>query len=95
MHLMVVKLKIKPGTDADFVSTAQQLAVASRTEPGCLAYELWKTNDELTYAMVERYVDADAVQAHRKTDHFRSLGRKLGDYLDGKPEVTAALHNDF
>lgn len=89
MNLLVVTLKIKPGTDAEFVATAQQLAAASRTEPGCLSYELWKRGEELTYAMVERYVDAEAVQAHRKTDHYRSLGRKLGDYLDGKPEAIA------
>ena len=44
---------------------AQQLAAASRTEPGCLSYELWKEAGELSYAMVERYVDADAAQAHR------------------------------
>ena len=94
MNLVVVKLKIKPGTDAEFVSTAQQLAAASRTEPGCLAYELWNTSDELTYAIVERYLDPDAMQAHRKTDHFRSLGRKLGDYLDGKPEATV-LNDNF
>lgn len=94
MNLLVVKLKIKPGTDAEFVATAQQLAAASRTEPGCLAYELWKSGDELTYAMVERYVDAEAAQAHRKTDHYRSLGRKLGEYLDGKPEATV-LNDNF
>jgi quinol monooxygenase YgiN len=94
LHLAVVKLTIKPGTDADFVATAQQLAVASRTEPGCLSYELWKGADALAYFMVERYVDADAIQAHRKTDHYRSLGRKLGEYLNGKPEATV-LNDDF
>ena len=84
-----MKLKIKPGTDAEFVATAQQLAAASRTEPGCLSYELWKGDADLSYSIVERYVDADAAQAHRKTDHYRSIGRKLGEYLDGKPEVIA------
>lgn len=93
MHLAVVKLTIKAGTDAEFVATAQQLAVASRTEPGCASYELWKGAEALTYYMVERYVDADAMQAHRKTDHFRTLGRKLGDYLDGKPEATVLTDN--
>lgn len=87
MNLFVVKLNIKPGTDADFVATAQQLAAASRTEPGCISYELWKDVGDQSYAMVERYVDAEAAQAHRKTDHYRTLGRKLGEYLDGKPEV--------
>ena len=94
MKLVVVKLKIKPGTDAEFVATAQQLAAASRTEPGCLSYALSETRDELSYAIVERYGDPDAMQAHRKTDHFRSLGRKFGDDLDGKPEATV-LNDNF
>jgi quinol monooxygenase YgiN len=87
MNLLVVKLKIKPGTAAEFVATAQQLAASSRAEPGCLSYELWKGDDDVSYAMVEKYADSDAAQAHRKTDHYRALGRKLGDYLDGKPEA--------
>ena len=82
-----MKLKIKPGTAAEFVATAKQLVTASRTEPGCLSYELWKGEEELSYAMVERYRDAEAAGAHRKTDHYRALGRKLGEYLDGKPEA--------
>jgi quinol monooxygenase YgiN len=94
MNLLFVKLKIKPGTDAEFVATAQQLAQASRTEPGCLSYELWKSADDLFYSVVERYVDADAAQAHRKTDHYRSIGRKLGEYLDGKPDITV-LNDQF
>lgn len=86
MNLLIVKLNIKPGTATAFVDVARQLAAASRTEPGCLSYELWKGEEELSYSMVERYTDADAAAAHRKTDHYRALGRKLGEYLDGKPE---------
>ena len=37
--------------------------------------------------MLERYEDDAALAAHRAAPHFRELGRKLGDYLDGKPDV--------
>lgn len=83
-----MNLKIKQGTSRDFIAAAQDLVAASRTEAGCLSYELWKGEDELSYSMVERYKDAEAAALHRKTDHYRTLGRKLGEYLDGKPEAT-------
>jgi quinol monooxygenase YgiN len=34
-----------------------------------------------------RDVDQAAVEAHRASEHFRTLGRKLGEYMDGRPEV--------
>jgi quinol monooxygenase YgiN len=40
-----------------------------------------------TYVFMERYVDQAAVDAHRATDHFKTLGRKMGEYMDGRPEV--------
>jgi quinol monooxygenase YgiN len=36
---------------------------------------------------VERYVDQAAVDAHRATDYFKALGRRMGEFMDGRPEV--------
>jgi len=36
---------------------------------------------------MERYVDQAAVEAHRATDYFKALGRKMGDYMEGRPDV--------
>jgi quinol monooxygenase YgiN len=27
------------------------------------------------------------VDAHRAADYFKALGRKMGEYMDGRPEV--------
>ena len=35
----------------------------------------------------ERYLDQAAVDAHRAAEHFKTLGRKMGEYMDGRPEV--------
>jgi quinol monooxygenase YgiN len=37
--------------------------------------------------MLERYDDQTALDAHRAAPHFKELGRKLGDYLAGRPDV--------
>jgi len=37
--------------------------------------------------MLERYDDQAALDAHRAAPHFKEIGRKLGDYLAGRPDV--------
>jgi quinol monooxygenase YgiN len=32
-------------------------------------------------------VDQAAVEAHRATEHFKTLGRKMGEFMDGRPEI--------
>jgi len=90
MIVILARLAIRPGTSAPFLHTAKQLVEASRQEPGCTGYELLVDGDG-RYAFLERYLDEDAAAAHRKTDHFRTLGRALGEFIEGKPELLS-LH---
>ena len=85
---VVAKLTIKPGTSADFEATMKALQMKVRSdEPGNKLYALYKTDDVNVYVMLERYDDQAALDAHRAAPHFKELGRKLGDYLAGRPEV--------
>ena len=85
---IIAKLRIKPGSNADFEATMKALqAKVHADEPGNKLYALHKTDDVNVYVMLERYEDDAALAAHRAAPHFRELGRKLGDYLDGKPDV--------
>jgi quinol monooxygenase YgiN len=36
---------------------------------------------------MERYADQAAVEAHRGTDYFKALGRKMGEFMDGRAEI--------
>ena len=36
---------------------------------------------------MERYANDEALAAHRGTDHFRTLGREMGAFMDGPPSV--------
>ena len=85
---IIAKLTIKSGSNADFEATMKALqAKVHADEPGNKLYALHKTDDVNVYVMLERYEDDAALAAHRAAPHFRELGRKLGDYLDGKPDV--------
>ena len=87
-HSIVATIKVKDGQQASFEAVALKLVAAVKAnEPGCLLYTLNKSDDPLTYVFLERYKDEDAVKAHRGSDHFRSLGREMGAFMDGPPEI--------
>jgi len=85
---IVATLKVKPGMEGEFESLARQLVAKVRAdEPGCALYVLHRAETPGTYVFMERYVDDAAFEAHRKTPHMQTLGRKMGDYMDGREIV--------
>lgn len=85
---IVATLKVKPGMEQEFETVARQMVEKVRAnEPGCTLYALHRAEAAGTYVFMERYVDDAAFEAHRKTEHMRTLGRKMGDYMDGRVEL--------
>jgi quinol monooxygenase YgiN len=85
---VVATIKVKPGMEREFEAVAKELvAKVNANEPGCKLYALHHGGTPGTYVFMERYADQAAADAHRASDHFRTLGRKMGEYMDGRPEV--------
>ena len=85
---VVATLKVKPGMETQFEAVARELvAKVNAHEPGCTLYALHRAEAPGTYVFMERYVDQAAVDAHRATEHFRTLGRKMGEFMDGRADV--------
>ena len=85
---VVATVKVKPGMEAQFEAVAKELvAKVNANEPGCRLYALHRAEAPQTYVFMERYTDQAAVEAHRATDYFKALGRKMGEYMDGRAEV--------
>jgi quinol monooxygenase YgiN len=88
MIAVIAKIKVKPGEEEGFEAVARELAAkVNANEPGCKLYVCCKSTEPHTYVFMERYVDEAATAAHRASDHFKELGRKMGAYLAGAPEV--------
>ncbi|MFC0283680.1 putative quinol monooxygenase [Camelimonas abortus] len=88
MVSIVARIQVKEGEGASFEKVARQLqdAVAAN-EPGCEFYRLHRTDDPNVYVFIERYRDQAAIEAHRKSDHFRTLGKEMGQFMAGPPKV--------
>jgi quinol monooxygenase YgiN len=88
MLSVVATIKVKPGSEQDFEAVAKELtAKVNANEPGCKLYTLSRSDQPQTYVFMERYVDQAAIELHRGTDYFKSLGRKMGAFMDGPPTV--------
>jgi quinol monooxygenase YgiN len=60
-----------PGAEDDVWSALCASAEASRLEPGVRWFEAFRSEaDPAILLVVERYVDADAYEAHRATVHY-------------------------
>lgn len=88
MLAVVATIKVKPGMESQFENVAKQLVEkVNANEPGCKLYQLHKGDAPSTYVFLERYVDEEATKAHRASDHFRSLGKEMGAFMDGAPQI--------
>lgn len=87
---VVAQLKVKSGEEKAFEEVAGKLVAAvNANEPGCKLYRLFKVREsESDYIFMEQYEDQAAVDAHRASDHFKTLGAAMGPHLDGRPVIT-------
>lgn len=71
MISFTVRMKFSPVDMAEVRTHLEQLALASRQEPGCVSYIPHIVESEPdTVVIYEQYRDADALEAHRSSPHF-------------------------
>ena len=85
---VIAILRVQPGKEEEFEGVFAELAPAVRAnEPGNSYYRLFRTAETGVYKVLECYDDEAAVAAQRASDHFRSIGAKLGPCLAAPPEI--------
>ena len=71
MHMIVVRLDVKPDCIDDFLKLVSFNAGESRKEPGNLRFDVIRSADNPTlYRLYEVYHDESAVRAHQATPHY-------------------------
>ena len=62
-------------------------AAVNANEEGCLSYEIFHGENPQTFIFIERCKDEAANKAHRNSEHFKTIGARMGPLMAGRPEV--------
>ncbi|WP_327110351.1 antibiotic biosynthesis monooxygenase [Nocardia sp. NBC_01730] len=77
-----VRFTAKPGREADLKDLLQSMIEPTLAEEGCLGYELYlHPTDPRRVALLEEWVDADAMATHFRTPHLKACAAALEDIL--------------
>ncbi|KAI9030378.1 hypothetical protein DFJ74DRAFT_656368 [Hyaloraphidium curvatum] len=86
----IVKIRAKAGMEKELAAVVEELArQTKKNEPGALMYDVHQSqSDPLDFYFLEEFKDDAAIEFHRKSSHFRTLGKQMGSYMDGAPVMT-------
>jgi quinol monooxygenase YgiN len=92
MMTIVARVTAKEGEFEKLRACAVELsAVITANEPGTELYAICEGAGPNTLVFIERYADEEAFEAHRSSAYMKTIGRKLGAMLIGKPEILFRL----
>ena len=85
---VVARASVRPEKLNETLEALTELVAATRAEPGCVKYELLRNIAEphdLTF--VEEWADAESLEAHFATDHFRAVAARAEELLTAPPDI--------
>jgi quinol monooxygenase YgiN len=74
MIIVKATLTAKPGDRDKIISRSQDVIGSTRSELGCISYELFtSTEDKDVLMMFEQWENSDLLEAHTQTEHFKAV----------------------
>ena len=98
MIYVVATLAIKPEMRAELVEAAKACIVETRKEAGNISYDSHESiTDPTKLVFVEQWQNAEALEAHFKTDHFKTFAQAIEKHLTAplKVEVITPAKVEF
>ncbi len=86
--MIIAKVFIKQGSEADFINAAQLMIENSNKEEGCMEYMLYQDPYEKSnFIFVERYTNQAAIDLHFATPYFKEFGDIIADMISKPVEI--------
>jgi len=85
---VIATMRAQPGKEAALQAQLLSLVAPTRTEAGCIEYDLHRLQDDpSTFVMIEHWTSREALDAHLGTPHLLALGAALPDLLRSPLEL--------
>jgi (4S)-4-hydroxy-5-phosphonooxypentane-2,3-dione isomerase len=93
MHLIFVKMRIKPDHVGDFETEIRRhVAYTRQHEPGCVQFDVAADKrDARTFYFVEIYRDDAALAAHRASPSLEIFRPKMAQWVEERDAKEAVL----
>lgn len=79
--------QVNEGAHEEFMAAVKPLVAASQAEAGCIAYDIFQSQTrEDVFLMCETWKDAEAVELHNASEHFKVGIAALGSLCTSKIE---------
>src|SRR3954468_7870820 len=90
MIIVTARVVIDPGSRDEALPVLTEVQAASRRDDGCESYGYFESIDEPNvFCALEMWRDGEALAAHLRQPHIRTLVGALGRYTAEPPEVVA------
>jgi quinol monooxygenase YgiN len=89
--MIIVKATItaKPGDRDKIISRSQDVIGPTRSELGCISYELFaSTEDKDVLMMFEQWENREVLETHMQTEHFKAFGAAIKDIVAKELEIS-------
>jgi quinol monooxygenase YgiN len=82
-YAIIVRFRAREGADDQMAEVLGTTARATRAEPANLRFDVYRSvEDARDFTLVEHYVDAAGLDAHRQTPHFARAMSVLPDLIE-------------
>lgn len=93
LQVVHVQVRVKPERAAEFEKAVLANARASLREPGVARFDVVRdTADPTRFVLVEAYFTAEAVAAHKRTDHYLAWRDAVADMM-AEPRTSRTFVN--
>ncbi|HPS54551.1 MAG TPA: putative quinol monooxygenase [Sedimentisphaerales bacterium] len=88
--ILIATAKAKPGMEEKVRKTLMALVAPTRSEEGCVQYNLHQSKDDPSLFMFyENWINQEALDDHIQTVHLQALLNVADEILDGPLDVTS------
>ena len=82
MHIVCVRVRVKPECVAAFREATRENARGSLEEPGVARFDvLQQSDDETHFMLIEVYREPEAANRHKETEHYRVWRDTVADMM--------------
>jgi len=88
MIIIVAQFTVLPGKTDALMKEVKPLIEATCEESGCMTYILHQDiKNPDNFAFIEHWKDQASVDAHMRSEHFKTIGPKLSELCIARPTI--------